>query len=382
MLEFDVLQSGLVILLLLAIGDVLTHFTRGSVPAVLIAGLLYMLCCWADILPKNLLASAGLGELSATAMMMVVVNMGASMEIQKFISNWRIVLLAALVFAGQVLALFIVVGGIYGTNTAVGGLPGGMAAALIIQERARALGYEQIITLSVLILATQALVAGPAASLCIRKEASSLLVSGKAMRVIQEDTAKKPHADEHRKITLQYGALLKLYSVSWLASRLEMLIGVPRYVLCLLLGLLLSHFGILGKNELAASKSDGFVFFLLMAIVLSGFSGTTPQMFAQMLPPLQLVLLTDLVSVALLSALIGHLMGYSIYMSIALGMNIMVGFPLNMLISQDIIFRLTSDEQKRALLMTEIGDRMVLCGMVSVTFLSTTAASFLVALMK
>ena len=32
MLEFDVLQSGLVILLLLALGDVLTHFTRGAVP--------------------------------------------------------------------------------------------------------------------------------------------------------------------------------------------------------------------------------------------------------------------------------------------------------------------------------------------------------------
>ena len=38
MLEFDVLQSGLVILLLLALGDVLTHFTRGAVPAVLFAG--------------------------------------------------------------------------------------------------------------------------------------------------------------------------------------------------------------------------------------------------------------------------------------------------------------------------------------------------------
>ena len=55
MLEFDVLQSGLVILLLLALGDVLTHFTRGAVPAVLFAGLAYMLCCWAGVLPEDLL---------------------------------------------------------------------------------------------------------------------------------------------------------------------------------------------------------------------------------------------------------------------------------------------------------------------------------------
>lgn len=248
MLEFDVLQSGLVILLLLALGDVLTHFTRGAVPAVLFAGLAYMLCCWAGVLPGDLLESSGLGELPAVVMMMVIVNMGASMDISKFVSNWRVALLAVLVFAGQILALFSVVGGIYGVNTAIGGLPGGMAAALIVQERARALGYE--------------------------------------------------------------------------------------------------------------------------------------QMFTQMLPPLLLILLTDLAAITLLSALIGRMLGFSPYMGIALGMNIMIGFPLNMLISQDVIYRLVVDERKRSLLMSDIGDRMVICGMISVTFLSTTAASFLVALMK
>ena len=87
MLEFDVLQSGLVILLLLALGDVLTHFTRGAVPAVLFAGLAYMLCCWAGVLPEDLLESSGLGELPAAVMMMVIVNMGASMDISKFVSR-------------------------------------------------------------------------------------------------------------------------------------------------------------------------------------------------------------------------------------------------------------------------------------------------------
>ena len=392
MLEFDVLQSGLVILLLLALGDVLTHFTHGAVPAVLFAGLAYMLCCWAGVLPGDLLESSGLGELPAAVMMMVIVNMGASMDISKFISNWRVALLAVLVFAGQLLALFSVVGGIYGVNTAIGGVTsaatgdgfpmGGMAAALIVQERARSLGYEQIITLSVLIMTTQALVGGPAATLCIKKESARLLASGETLPEKHEDAEAKPHSGERRGITLQYGALLKLYAVSWAASRLGMLTGLPRYVLCLLFGLLLSRLGILGKNELSASKSEGFVFFLLMAVVLAGFSTTTPQMFTQMLPPLLLILLTDLVAITLLSALVGRMLGFSAYMGIALGMNIMIGFPLNMLISQDVIYRLVVDERKRAILMSEIGDRMVICGMISVTFLSTTAASFLVALMK
>ncbi len=382
MLEFDVLQSGLVILLLLALGDVLTHFTRGAVPAVLFAGLVYMLCCWAGVLPENLLESSGLGELPAAVMMMVIVNMGASMDISKFVSNWRVVLLAVLAFVGQLLALFAVVGGIYGINTAVGGLPGGMAAALIVQERARALDYEQIITLSVLIMTTQALAGGPVATLCIKKEAARLLSSGETLPEKCDDAETKPHDDGRHGFTLQYGALLKLYAVSWIASRLGMLTGLPRYVLCLLLGVLLSNLGILGKNELSASKSEGFVFFLLMAVVLAGFSTTTPQMFTQMLPPLLLILMTDLVTITLLAALIGRMLGFSAYMGIALGMNIMIGFPINILISQDVIYRLVVDERKRELLMSEIGERMVICGLVSVTFLSTTAASFLVALMK
>ena len=264
-----------------------------------------------------------------------------------------------------------------------GGFPmGGMAAALIVQERARSLGYEQIITLSVLIMTTQALVGGPAATLCIKKEAARLLSSGETLPEKHEDADAEPHGGERRGITLQYGALLKLYAVSWAASRLGMLTGLPRYVLALLLGLLLSRLGILGKNELSASKSEGFVFFLLMAVVLAGFSTTTPQMFTQMLPPLLIILLTDLAAITLLSAFIGRMLGFSPYMGIALGMNIMIGFPLNMLISQDVIYRLVVDEHKRSLLMSEIGDRMVICGMISVTFLSTTAAGFLVYLMK
>ena len=330
----------------------------------------------------DLLESSGLGELPAAVMMMVIVNMGASMDISKFVSNWRVVLLAVPVFAGQLLALFAVVGGIYGVNTAIGGLPGGMAAALIVQERARSSGYEQIITLSVLIMTTQALVGGPAATLCIKKESARLLASGETLPGKHEDAEAKPHSGERRGITLQYGALLKLYAVSWAASRLRMLTGLPRYVLALLLGLLLSRLGILGKNELSASKSEGFVFFLLMAVVLAGFSTTTPQMFTQMLPPLLLILFTDLVAITLLSAFIGRMLGFSPYMGIALGMNIMIGFPLNMLISQDVIYRLVVDEHKRSLLMSDIGDRMVICGMISVTFLSTTAAGFLVYLMK
>ena len=52
-----------------------------------------------------------------------------------------------------------------------------------------------------------------------------------------------------------------------------------------------------------------------------------------------------------------------------------------MIISQDIINFYTDDENKRALLMEQIGTRMVIAGFTSTTFLANIMAGLLVALM-
>ena len=79
MLEFDILQSGLVFLLLLAAGEGLSRLTRGAAPAVLFAGIGFTLCFWAGLLPEDLGQRAGFSAVTSAVMMMVVVNMGASM---------------------------------------------------------------------------------------------------------------------------------------------------------------------------------------------------------------------------------------------------------------------------------------------------------------
>ena len=378
---FDALQSGLVFLLLLAAGELLSRFARGAAPAVLFAGVGYALLCWAGILPEGLADLAGFSGLTSTVMMLVVVHMGASMDLHAFLSNWRVAALAAVTFAGQLAGLFLIVGSVYGLNTAIGGLPGGMATALIVQERARSLGYDQLIVLSVLLLSTQALVSCPLVTLFIRQEARRLqgLPQAPAEEARGEEVRPRPSPPGAK---LQYGALLRLYAAAWAASRLEMVTGLSRYILCLLLGVLLSCLGLLGRNELDASKSGGFLFFLMMCTVISGFSAATPRMFAQMLPPLLLVLAVQTVCVLLVSTAAGRLLGLSPSMSRALSLNTMVGFPMNMLISQEAIEALTEDPGRREFLMGQIASRMVIGGMISTTVLSTAAAGLLAGLMR
>ena len=163
LLEFDILQSGVVILLLLSAGELLGRLCRGTVPGILLAGVLFVAGCWSGLLPADLQQLAGLAQLTPVAILMTIASMGASMSLRQFAANWRVAAVAAMTYIGQVLAVFLVIGGLFGVNMAVGGLPGGMAAALIVQERARTLGYDQVIVLSVLVLTTQALIGCPVA---------------------------------------------------------------------------------------------------------------------------------------------------------------------------------------------------------------------------
>lgn len=375
-LSFDILQSGLVILLLLTAGELLGRLFRGAVPGILLAGLLFVAGCWTGLLPRELAELAGASPLISVAILMTIANMGTSMSPRQFAANWRVAVLAAVTYAGQLAAILLVVGAVCGKNTAIGAIPGGMATALIVQERARALGYDEIVVLSVLLLTTQALIGCPVAAVCIRREARRL----RALPPVSVEAAPRETASRRRRDT-QYGPLLRLYAVAWLASRLELLTGLSKYVLALLLGVLLAQAGLLAKGELAASKSDGFLSFLLMSSVISSFGAATPDMFSQMLPPLLLTLAASTAGALLTSTLFGRLLGLSVPMSMALGMNAMIGFPVNMLISQEIIEGLTEDPEERQALMGQIASRMVLGGMVMTTFLSTVAAGLLAPLM-
>ena len=376
LLEFDILQSGVVILLLLSAGELLGRLCRGTVPGILLAGVLFVAGCWSGLLPADLQQLAGLAQLTPVAILMTIASMGASMSLRQFVANWRVAAVAAMTYIGQVLAVFLVIGGLFGVNMAVGGLPGGMAAALIVQERARTLGYDQVIVLSVLVLTTQALIGCPVAAACIRREAKRLrTLPGDAQAATAEQSRPRRWKD------VQYGALLRLYIAAWAASRLEMLTGVSRYVLALLIGLALASVGFLAKDEMARTKSDGFLFYLLMSSVIAGFGSAKPEMFDQMLPILVLTLAASTAGAILASTLTGRLLGISVPMSMALGMNVMVGFPMNMLISQEIIEGLTEDAAERQRLMNEIAAKMVLGGMVTTTFLATLAAGLLAPLM-
>ena len=397
MLEFDMIQSCFVLLFLLVVGEFLSKYMKVGLPAVFLSGLIFIGGVWSGLLPANLVESSGLAALVSFAIMMIIANMGASMSARELLDNWRVVLFTAVVFLGQVALLFLVIGSLFGVNMAVGALPGGSMTALIVQERARSLGYDQIVVLSVLIFSCQGMVACPLVSLLLKKEVARGEAAGLSTLPVKPSiprpakagkspsglsAALRRYKDRPAGEESQYWALFRLCVAAWLASRLEMLTGVSRYALCLLTGILLGELGFLRKDEMDRTKSQGFFFLMMMAMILNGFAAATPEMFAQMVGMLACVLLCEIGSILLLSSLLGRFFGFSQTFSMALGMNVMVGFPVNMMLSEEVIHRLVKDEEERTRLMTQVGMKMVISGFTSLTFLATVAASILVNLMK
>lgn len=441
MFTFDLIQCGLLVLCLMAAGEAVSHKLKAIIPSILASAVLFVVLLWSGILPENLIEDSGLMHLTSIAMMFTIIGMGASLNLRELLDNWRVVALTAISYFGQVLILLLTTSTLFGRNTAIGALPGGAAVALIIQERARALGLEQIVVLSVLLVAVQGLVACPIVSWMLRREVMNMQKRG----IVTQEHSTADYCDNHRQspnrhspkklskkfvqdassieshprhpqIHLHvphltklefvrshvppfhahiphtphlptsdsranqspYWSLLRFYVAAWTASRLELYTGISRYVYCLLLGVLFTQIGFLSGEEMQRSKSQGLLSLMMMITVLNGFSGLTPQMFADLLGPLVCILLTDIISIFLMSFFLGKLLKFSKHMSFALCLNVMIGFPLNLMLAQDIIAFLARDEEEKKILNQQIASKMVIGGFTSMTFLSTIGAGLMV----
>ena len=381
MFEFDIIQSGLVIAALFVLGEVISRKLKAIIPAVLVSGILFMALLWSGLVPADMVERSKLSVLMPVGMMFIILSMGSNTSLKEMIANWRVVLLAAVSYLFELCMIMLVMSLIFDRNMAVAAFPGSSAATLIVQEQARALGYNDCVILSVLLLFLNGMVACPIVGLLIKKEAKRLIDKGIPQDSIVHKGSGNALAGQSSGGST-YVSFLKFYAAAWVCQRLSGLIGLSPYVLCLVLGVVFSEIGFFRRDEFKRTESGGFLFFIMMAMILNSFSASTPAMLLDVLLPIIVVLCTAVLSLSCASLVMGRILGFSPWMSVALGFNIMVGFPVNLMLSQDMINFLTDDEAERSFLMEQIGNRMVLAGFTSTTFLSNTLGPIVATFMR
>lgn len=381
MFEFDIIQSGLIIAALFVVGEIISRKLKAIIPAVLVSGIIFMALLWSGIVPVDMVERSKLGVLMPVGMMFIILSMGSNTSLKEMAANWRVVLLAAVSYIFELCMILLVVSFIFDWNMAVSAFPGSSAATLIVQERARALGYNDCVILSVLLLFLNGMVACPIVGVLIKKEAKRIIANG-IPELADNRLGANPVKETKKSGGSSYVSFFKFYLGAWICQRLSLIIGISPYVLCLVLGVVFSELGFFRRDEFKRTESGGFLFFIMMSMILNSFGASSPEMLLQVLLPIVVVLCTAVLSLSLSSLVLGKFLGFSPWMSVALGFNIMVGFPVNLMLAQDMINFLIDDEQERSYLMEQIGNRMVLAGFTSTTFLSNTLGPIMATLLR
>ena len=107
------------------------------------------------------------------------------------------------------------------------------------------------------------------------------------------------------------------------------------FVVALILGIALRTFGIFKPSVLGGIDALGLMMIAIMILVFGPLATVEPADVASLACPLLLVFVFGVAGIAGFAALTGRLVGYSVPMSIAIGLTALFGFPGTMILSQE-----------------------------------------------
>lgn len=195
-----------------------------------------------------------------------------------------------------------------------------------------------------------------------------------------EDNAAKPAFRIFPKTPDDYNGpnylIAKLAIVACLAQWLSGLTGgkVNMLVICLVLGVIFKEIGFL--DEASLTKANGFTFVIgaVLVNVFASLANTTPALVLSMIKPLAVVVVIGLVCCAVVAILVGKIFHQSWYMSCALGVTALFGFPGTLIVPTEVAKAVADSEDEKEVILQNILPKMIIAGMVSVSIVSVVFA--------
>jgi hypothetical protein len=264
----------------------------------------------------------------------------------------------------------------------VGALSGGTISVLIVQEAALGVGLTTVAVFPVLIAALQGLIGFPLTSILLRREAARLKGEYRAGNltapVVQDDAAvektRLPAALQTTAGTLFIIGVVVL--VSLLVNRVTD--GVLNtFVVALVFGVVIRTFRVVKPSVLSGIDALGLMMLAIMILVFGPLATVEPADVARLAFPLLLVFVFGVAGIAGFSALTGKLLGYTVPMSMAIGLTALFGFPGTMILSQEAAKGAGESPEEVAAIEGEILPKMIVAGFATVTITSVIVTSII-----
>ena len=149
------------------------------------------------------------------------------------------------------------------------------------------------------------------------------------------------------------------------------------FVVALIFGILLRTFGVFKPSVLAGIDSLGLMMLAIMILVFGPLATVQVADLKALAFPLVLVFVFGVAGIAATSALVGKLLGYSIPMSVAIGLTALYGFPGTMILSQEAAKGAGESPEEVAAIEHEILPKMIIAGFSTVTITSVIVTSII-----
>lgn len=376
-----------IILVVYAIGDFIATKSKAIISMLFVASILFAIGFW-NGLPATIFQDSTLQLFASVTVGLMLVHMGTTIKLKELIAEWKTVVLVLCSTIGICLGVYFIGQMIIDRYEALIAAPivgGGVVAFLVMSDALQKAGAN-IVLFGSMVLILQGVIGFPIASILCKKEALRLrglirngqLTAGAADGADGETKKSKLKfiPDVPEKYRGANFMLAKLAVVACLAQYLANLTGgkVNMLVICLVLGVLFHEFGFL--EEGAMEKANGFTFVIgaVLTNVFANLANTTPGQLVSIIKPMIIIFVIGLASCALISIVIGE----SWYMSFALGVTALFGFPGTYIVPSEVAKAVGETEEEQHIILQHIMPRMLIAGMVSVSIVSVLFAGVMV----
>ncbi len=378
------LLAILVILFAFAAGDLVSYKTKATFSMLFTTAVIFLLAFWGG-LPATIFTDSGMLTIGMLTMSLLLTNMGTLISLKELGKQWRTVLIALSAVIGIGVFVYVIGSPIFGKQMAAAAAPpisGGVVAALIVSDVAKAKALDSLAVFATLLLVTQTFFGTPVASYCLKKEARIVLNNRHNIEPSAEETAvteqpKKKLIPELKK-ELQTNSLLlaKVALVAFLATKVSELTNgaVNALIVCLVFGVIAREIGFLEKDPMTMANSHGFIMIALLTVIFNNLSAATPEMLMSLIGPIVGCLALGVIGLSIFSAVAGKFLGMDIYMSIAIGSSALFGFPGTFIIPNEVATVIAKNEEEKKIILDAILPKMIISGFVTVSIASVVLA--------
>lgn len=372
-----------IIMLVWAISDFISKKTKSLISSLLVASLIFLIGFKSNLLPKDILPSSSLLSLGTTVVGFIIVHIGTMISIDELKQQWKTVVVGVSAILGIAVSLLLI-GPLFESRNyaiaAIGAVSGGTISIIIVQEAALAAGLLSVAVLPVLISALQGLIGFPFTSLILRKEARRLQGEYRAgtLKMVEK---KEGHAEEKGKLPAMFettaGTLFIVGVIVLVSTYIDSLTNgiLNTFIVALLLGVALRAMGILKPNILSGIDAYGLMMLAILIIIFGPLATIEPQALFEMIVPIILSFLVGVGGSLLFSVIVGKLLGYSLLMSMAVGLTPLYGFPGTMILSQEAAKSVGETEEEVQVIEAQILPKMIIAGFSTVTITSVLITS-------